>query len=1012
MTDSTSYISGLSSGLDWSSIVEQLAAVERKPIDLVEDRKEGYEEKLEAWQGFNTLLLSLKSASEGLKDTDDFFLYTSSMASDSSAVEAKDLLSVTTSSSAAPGSYAIQVNTLASAQKLSSNAFTSLSEELGSAYAGDILINGKTVTITEDDTLTTLQNKINDANSGDAPTQVTASIVSYSENDYRLILTSNTTGEEGISLSNASADDILEAFGWKDDSASLKHAVTGGAQSDTFTSTTLEIQTLLGLTDTQSGTVEVNGENVAIDFSSDTLEEIKDKLDSVTGVTATILSDTENGSTSYRIQVDGTQSFSDDQNILETLGILDHGVADVEGTTSGNAMTSGGESITASTLLSDIDGYLSWTSGDTIDIAGTDHDGNAVGDTFTIESSSTVQDFLDAVETVFGDVMAYVTSEGTLEVADMESGTSSLSVSLNSTILDGSSLDWGAFTALDTVRKRELVEGQDASFSVDGEDVTSSDNTVDDVLPGVTLTLKKADAETTVTLSVDRDLDAVKDKISTFVDAYNAVASYISQQNDYDAEAEEKGGALFGDSTLYSIRSSLSSIVTNSVEGVSSDFSTLGLIGVNLDRTGQLSIDDSTLEGYLESNFNDIQKAFSATGSTTTGSLRYISHDQETQAGDYTVNITQIATQSSSTSNTVVSGTLGSDETLTIASNGRTAEVSLTSSMTITDIVNAVNTELDTVYTQQLAGATAVTAGGSAITSSTTWGSIDGGNLVDEDVISFTGIDRSGSWVSGSYTISSTGSDTVQGLLSEIESAYGNEVEAVIDSSGHLRITDKKEGDSSLSITLDYSETTNGVDIFGSVLTSNAGGETGRYAMDITAENNGSDQLLLQHDSYGSDYGFSISETADLLWTTGDQTVDNGQDVSGTINGEAATGSGQILEGDEGAQNVEGLKIKYTGSDTGDVGDVALTLGIGSLFDRELYAITDSYEGYVSMKQESLENTIDRLDSQVERMEFRLESRMEIMINKFVAMETMLSQLQSQSQWLTGQINSLMESWG
>ena len=44
-----------------------------------------------------------------------------------------------------------------------------------------------------------------------------------------------------------------------------------------------------------------------------------------------------------------------------------------------------------------------------------------------------------------------------------------------------------------------------------------------------------------------------------------------------------------------------------------------------------------------------------------------------------------------------------------------------------------------------------------------------------------------------------------------------------------------------------------------------------------------------------------------------DELVANGTDVAGEINGEQATGRGQILTGDPGADTVEGIKIRYTG---------------------------------------------------------------------------------------------------
>lgn len=1015
MTLSTQMVSGLASGFDWRTMIDQIMDLEHRRVDLIENKKSEYESKLEEWRSFNTTLLSLKTAAENLKDPSDFKVYTSSMTSNSSTLNAEDLLSVSTSSSASPGSYTVKVNNLATAQKLSSASFSSYSDGLGSSYAGDIIINGTTISIGETDDLTDVRTKINNSNSGTNPTGVTASIVTYGANDYRLILTSDSTGDEGISLQNGSSSGIVELFGWKDKTESVKNSITGGAQSDTFTSTTDAIKDLLGLSSTQSGTVEVGGQNVAIDLSSDSLEDIKTNIDALSGISASIITDTDGGSTRYKLQIDGTQTFADDQNILESIGILEHGVSVVKGSTSGNTMTTNGNNINSSTVLANIDGYYTWTSGDSITISGTDHDGNAVNQAFTITSSSTVQDLLDDIESSFeangSEVSVYVTNDGKIEVSDLESGASSLSVSLSSSITDGA-LDWGAFTSLDTVRQRELISGQDASVTIDGVEVTNSENKITGVVPGVTLNLVKADSDTTVTLDVDRDLTKIEEKITSFVEAYNAVASYIGEQQSYDEETGQTGGILFGDGTLSSVKFDITSVLTESVWGVSTEFSTLGLVGINLDNEGQLSINSDTLRGYLETNFNDVMNLFIGNGTSNVGTIDYVGHSRDSKAGTYAVNITQAATRNSSTGDTAVNATLGSDETLTITDGGNTATVSLTSSMTISDIVNAVNTEIDTIYTEKLVSATSVTASSSPITFATNWGDIDGGNLVNGDVISFSGTDRNGNSISGTYTISDTGSDTVQGLLTAIESAYNSQIDGSIDGSGRLVLTDENEGDSELSFSLDYSGTTNGVDIFGTVLSSNSGGQEGRYAMEITASNDGSNHLKLTSDSYGSAYSFEISETADLLWTSGDQSSQNGLDVAGTINGESATGIGQKLTGDEDEANIDGLSILYTGSTTGNVGNITLTLGSAELFERSLFNIADPYDGYVAFKQESLDDRIDSMEDQIQDMEDRLDQKMSSMINKFIAMEKAISAIQSQSQWLSSQINSISNGWG
>lgn len=1031
MSLSTNLVSGLASGFDWRSMIDQLMEIEHKRVDLVEDRKGEYEDKLSEWQSFNTKLLSLKTAAADLKDTEDFDVYTSDMTSNSSTVDASDLLSVSTSSFASKGSYSITVFSLATAQKLSSRSFSGFSDGLGASYAGDILINGVAVTISETDSLADVRNRINNANAGTDPTGVTASIVSYGSNDYRLMLTSDDTGEDGIGLQNASSSGIVELFGWKDKSSSIKNSITGGAQSDSFSNSTQDVKTLLGLSSTQSGTIQIKGGNVSIDFSTDSIEDIKTAINnaSIVGVSASVVTDTSWSTTTYKLQIDGSQDFVDDQNILETLGVIQNGVSSVQGTTSGNSMTVNGEYITSDSLITEIDGYNEFTIGDKISLGATSRDHGNIdvsGDILTITENTTVQDLLDAIETAYetnGDeVSVYITSTGKIEVVDLETDAGSLVVDLQSTTANSdSTLDWGSFTVLGEVRKRELVAGADASIIVDGVTTTSADNTVNDVLSGATLNLLKADIDTTVTLNIDRDVDEIMEKISVFVDAYNEITSYIQQQQSHNEDEEETSGILFGDGTLSSVKSDITSTLIQSVWGVSSEYSMMGLVGINVDNEGQLNIDTEKLEGYLNTNFNDVKNLFSANGTTNAGTMEYVSHSRDTQAGEYTVNITTAATQSTATSN---NGTVGENETLTIADGDKVAEIDLTTDMTLSGIKNAINSEMSKVYTETLIGDTQLYEGSgetTALSSTTTWDQVyidasNSANLADNDMISFSGTTRSGGDVDGSYTIGDASTDSVQGLFFAIESAYGNGITATVDSSGQIVLMEKSSGNSQISITFDYSQAHN-LNFGSSVSTSNTGGQEGRYAMDITATDDGSGHLVLTHDNYGSDYGFTISEDAaafgNKLWTGGDQTVNNGADVVGTINGGAATGSGQLMTGNDGENNIEGLVIKYTGTAEGlDVGEIKLTLGTAELFDRVLFNIADAYEGYVAFKQDSLQDSIYSFETKIEEMEARLDRKMEMMINRFVAMETALSLMQSQSEWLTGQINASYSGWG
>jgi len=329
-------------------------------------------------------------------------------------------------------------------------------------------------------------------------------------------------------------------------------------------------------------------------------------------------------------------------------------------------------------------------------------------------------------------------------------------------------------------------------------------------------------------------------------------------------------------------------------------------------------------------------------------------------------------------------------------------------------MVTAINSELATPHAQTLAGVKSLYADEgktTPITAQTTWNSVytesGSANLAAGDVIAFSGTTRTGQTVTGSYTITNPETDTVQGLLSAIETAYGNTVTASIDTSGRITLTDKTTGTSNLAISFNYDQAHN-LD-FGSVSTSNTGGVTGRYAMDITAINE-EGKLVLQHNQYGSAFSFTIHQENNLLWTAGDQTVNNGLDIAGTINGAAATGSGQVLRGTEGAP--QGLTIKYSGTATGNVGTVKLTVGVAELFSRALTTMVDPIEGYVTNKQTSLQDTIKSLTDKISDMEDKLDQKKTQMMSRFAKMELAISKIQTQSSWLTSQVTLLNKNWG
>ena len=1158
MALSTNQISGLSSGFDWRTMIDQLMAVERKPVDLVTAQQTKTTGKLTEWQTANTKLIALQSAASSLQKPASFQLFSPSMSTDSTTFKASDLLSVTTAATAAPGTYGLKITNLAQAQKLSSNPFTSQTTTLGSNYAGEIVINGKVLTINATDTLIGAANSINNLNTGSNPSGVTASIINFGANDYRLILTSDKTGAKGISLLNGSSVNLVQAFGWKDNqTATIKNSITLGAQSDRFNSSNVAVGSLLGLTTGESASVTIGDKSVAINLSTMSLTDIKTAINTAapTGVSASVISETVDNTTYYRMQIDGTQTFSDTKNILNTLGILDRGSTNVSGKVSGISMTSNGTSITAATVLKDIDGYNIFTAGgfsagDYLTLTGTDTSNIAVNTNFSIASSTTVQNLLDEIKTRYGNVLAYVTNDGKIRVDDL-SGGNVLAVNLTDHIADvNSKLE---FVALDVnfgaaaARQRQIIAGADAALELDGVALTSTSNTVKDVISGVTLNLIQASSSTNVSLKVERDVDAIKKNIQDYVSKYNDLMSYINTQSAYDAKAQKTGGVLFGDGTLSSIKSDISVLTTKIIWGVNSNYSIMGMIGINLDNKQQLTIDDTTLTGYLKTNFNDVMSLFSAQGSTSTTNLAYVANTRDSKAGEYNVHIDRAATRATETGSVNLAAG-GAADPLTVTQGSSTANIAITAGMTIADIVNAINTEFKTVYTQTLSGSLQLKQSDNVtpISAGTAWNNIFGATLQNNDVINFSGASRSGATLSGNYTIINTATDKLQGLLSAVENAYSNQVTASISSSGRITVTDKFTGASQLAI--DITEPVGrGLD-FGTALTSNTGGVVGRYALAMTAADDGSSQLVIRNNDYGSGSSFTISQDSTNLnyhqmiyTTTGNTTVStngavyvtsattwsdvyganvangdtitiggmarngttpisgtytvtdkatdtinglltainsayaaqgttvntvirdgkihvedltagvsslaltltannqgggslslgafnqntkrdldlglvngtyNGQAVAGTINGETATGSGQLLIGAAGNANTAGLSVQYSGSaNNTDAGTVKLTLGLGALLGNALFNIVDPISGYLTFTESSLQDNINRYKTQITDMEGRLALKQVMMVNRFAAMETAISNLQSQSSWLSGQITAASNGW-
>lgn len=185
-------VSGLSSGINWQDILDKLQNVMKKRVDLIKDQQKTLNDRLTAWKDLGSKLSDLKNVMNDLRDPWDYNSFTAKTTSSNASVSPDSLLSVNVGSTASSGVYRIQVLQVADYQKEFSESFSSADQDAGKT--GNILINGKSVSL-DGKSLNQIRYDINSLNEG-----VSANILKVADNDYRLVITSKTTGEMGFSF--------------------------------------------------------------------------------------------------------------------------------------------------------------------------------------------------------------------------------------------------------------------------------------------------------------------------------------------------------------------------------------------------------------------------------------------------------------------------------------------------------------------------------------------------------------------------------------------------------------------------------------------------------------------------------------------------------------------------------------------------------------------------------------------------------------------------------------------
>lgn len=276
---------GIGSGLNVSDIITKLMSAESQPLTLMQKDATKIQSKISVYGKIQSYVSALQDAARTLSDT-------TSWSKTTAATSDAQVFTATSSTGAAAGSYAVQVNSLAQGQTAYTGAFPSATSTVGSGtltlqlgqWAGDNSAftaksgsSAVNVSIASTDTLTDVRNKINAAGAG-----VTASIVTDASGSKLVMRSSDTGAENGFRVMVADDDGAQDenglsalAYDPANGAAQMTRAQTASNASAVVdgiavTSTSNKIDGVIaGVTLQLTGTTEV-GKSASLTLTDDT----------------------------------------------------------------------------------------------------------------------------------------------------------------------------------------------------------------------------------------------------------------------------------------------------------------------------------------------------------------------------------------------------------------------------------------------------------------------------------------------------------------------------------------------------------------------------------------------------------------------------------------------------------------------------------------------------------------------------------------------------------------------
>ncbi|AUI88572.1 flagellar hook-associated protein [Vibrio azureus] len=155
-----------------------------------------------------------------------------------------------------------------------------------------------------------------------------------------------------------------------------------------------------------------------------------------------------------------------------------------------------------------------------------------------------------------------------------------------------------------------LSSAQDAVIWLGSEnsglELTNASNQFKDMIDGVELTVTKAQitGESPITVDIAFDQESTQTQVNSFIEAYNTLTSTLDSYTQIGTDNRSRG-VLASDPTIRSLKNELNALSRGQYQGTR-----LSQIGISLDRSGKMKLDQDRFEQAQNRNSTTLESIF------------------------------------------------------------------------------------------------------------------------------------------------------------------------------------------------------------------------------------------------------------------------------------------------------------------------------------------------------------------------------------------------------------------